>query len=216
MRLIFLGAPGVGKGTQAERLSKRSEVPHIAMGDLLREATSKKTPVGLEAKTYIERGKLVPDDVIINVIRERLKEPDAEGGYILDGFPRTIRQGEALTEILEQDRAKIDHVVYFHSDEDILMKRIAGRRSCPSCGKVYHTVYRPPSPEGLCSCGTSLIQRKDDHPETIKARLSVFKNETSPLIEYYEKQGLLLRIEAGGAVDDVSERVCRALQSCER
>ncbi len=207
MRLLFLGAPGVGKGTQAEVLSRHYDLPHIAMGDIIREAMRKGTPVGLEAKAYVEKGQLVPDEVIIKVIRERLKEGDAKKGYILDGFPRTIRQGEALTEILEQEDAKIDHVVNFFVDEETLVKRISGRRSCPSCGKVYHLVYRPPACEGQCDCGVDLIQRKDDRPETVKSRLGVYKNETLPLIEYYEKKGDLQNIEACGTVEEISKNV---------
>lgn len=213
MRLVFLGAPGVGKGTQAEVLSKQYAVPHIAMGDLIREAMRRETPVGLEAKAYVERGQLVPDDVIIKVIRERLTEEDARKGYILDGFPRTIRQGEALTEILDQDRAKIDYVVYFFVDQATLMKRISGRRNCPSCGKVYHMIYRPPARDGQCDCGTTLIQRRDDRPETVKSRLYVYKNETTPLIDYYKKKECFLKIEARGTVDEISKSVQSAIES---
>lgn len=212
MRLVFLGPPGVGKGTQAARLSKQHSVPHIATGDILRTAIARKTPVGLEAKSYIDAGKLVPDDVIINIIRERLKEPDVQNGYILDGFPRTIKQGEAFTKILDQDRKNVDRVIYFHLNEDELIKRIAGRRSCSSCQKIFHTSYNPPSKEGFCDCGTALIQRKDDSPETVKERLAVYRNETSPLIQYYQDQGLLSKIEADGTVDEVSEKVENAFQ----
>ncbi|HIE64848.1 MAG: adenylate kinase [Nitrospira sp.] len=213
MRLLFLGAPGVGKGTQAEVLSKRYTVPHIAMGDIIREAMRKETSVGLEAKAYVEKGQLVPDEVIIKVIRERLKEEDARKGYILDGFPRTIRQGEALTEILDQADEKIDHVVNFYVDEETLIKRISGRRSCPSCGKAYHLVYRPPMHEGQCDCGTGLMQRKDDSPETVKSRLGVYKNETAPLIEYYKKRGDLQNIEASGTISEISKSVWSVIES---
>lgn len=212
MRLVFLGPPGVGKGTQAAKLSKEHQVPHIATGDILRTAMSKKTPVGLEAKSYIDSGKLVPDDVIINIIRERLKEPDTQRGYILDGFPRTIKQGEALSKMLDQSREKIDRVVYFHLNEDELVKRIAGRWGCPSCQKVYHMINNPPQREGICECGAALVQRKDDRPDTVKERLAVYRNETSPLIQYYEGQGLLSKIEADGTVDEVSQKVEGAFQ----
>lgn len=212
MRLVFLGPPGVGKGTQAAKLSKEYHLPHIATGDILRTAMLKKTPVGLEAKSYIDSGKLVPDDVIINIIRERLKEPDTKKGYILDGFPRTIKQGEALSKMLDQNREKIDRVIYFHLNEDELVKRIAGRWGCPSCQKVYHTVNKPPKRDGVCECGATLVQRKDDRPETVKERLAVYRNETSPLIQYYEDQGLLSKIEASGTVDEVSKKVEGAFQ----
>jgi len=212
MRLVFLGPPGVGKGTQAAKLSKEYAVPHIATGDILRTAMARKTPVGLEAKSYIDSGKLVPDDVIINIIRERLSEPDTRKGYILDGFPRTIKQGEALSRMLDQSGEKIDRVIYFHLNEDELVRRIAGRWGCPSCQKVYHTINNPPKKDGICECGTPLVQRKDDRPETVKERLVVYRSETSPLIQYYEGQDLLSKIEADGTVDEVSEKVENAFQ----
>lgn len=211
MRLIFLGPPGVGKGTQAEKLSKEYRIPHIATGDMLRTAMAKKTPVGLEAKSYIDAGKLVPDDVIINLVAERLKEPDTSAGYVLDGFPRTIKQAEALSKILKENRQGIDRVLYFDLNEEELVKRIAGRRSCPSCQKVYHTSFNPPPQEGICSCGTALVQRKDDRTETVKARLVVYRNETSPLIQHYREQGLLSQIEADAGVDAVTGRVKEAV-----
>lgn len=208
MRLIFLGPPGVGKGTQAERLSKQHSVPHIATGDILRGAISRKSAVGLEAKSYIDAGKLVPDGVIINIIRERFKEPDTHAGYILDGFPRTIKQAEALSQMLDQMGEKIDRVIYFHLNEEELVKRIAGRRNCASCQQIYHAVSKPPARDGICDrCGTPLTQRKDDHPETVKERLAVYRNETSPLIQFYDERGLLSKINADGTMDDVSKKV---------
>lgn len=215
MRLVFLGPPGVGKGTQAERLSKQYRIPHIATGDILRAAMANKTPVGLEAKSYIDSGKLVPDGVIINIIRERLTEADTKGGYILDGFPRTINQGDALSKTLEQSGEKIDRALYFELPEEELVKRIAGRRSCPACKKVYHTVFNPPPQEGVCSCGTALVHRKDDRPETVKERLSVYRNETAPLIQYYRERGLLSQINADGSVDDVTKRVQDAVSKAK-
>lgn len=211
MRLVFLGPPGVGKGTQAERLSKQYRVPHIATGDILRAAMANKTPVGLEAKSYIDAGKLVPDDVIINMIRERLRESDTKGGYILDGFPRTIKQAEALEKTLKQSGERIDRVLYFELAEEELVKRIAGRRSCPACKKVYHTTFNPPPQEGVCGCGTALVQRKDDRPETVKERLAVYQNETAPLIKYYKERGLLSQIDADASVDTVTKRVQDAI-----
>jgi len=210
MRLVFLGPPGVGKGTQASKLSIEYRIPHIATGDMLRTAMAKKTPVGLEAKSYIDAGQLVPDDVIINLVAERLKEPDTAAGYILDGFPRTIKQAEALSEILKKNRQAIDRVLYFDLNEEELVKRIAGRRSCPACQKVYHTSFNPPPKEGTCSCGKDLVQRKDDRPETVKARLVVYQNETAPLIQHYREQGLLSQIDADADVETVTGRVREA------
>src|SRR5579884_1961161 len=207
MRLIFLGPPGVGKGTQAALLSEQYQIPHIATGDILRAAMSNKAPVGLEINSYIDVGKLVPYDVIINIIRERLKESDTKSGYILDGFPRTIKQAEALAKTLEQSGEKIDRVLYFELAEEELVKRIAGRRSCPACQKIYHTIFNPPPQEGICTCGTALIQRKDDRPETVKERLTVYRTETAPLIQYYKEQGLLSQIDADSRVDEVTRRV---------
>jgi adenylate kinase len=212
MRLVFLGPPGAGKGTQAERLSEERRIPHIATGDILRSAISRKTPVGLEAKSFMDAGKLVPDDVIIKIIRERLKEPDTKNGYILDGFPRTINQAEALSKILSADGQAIDRVLYFDLNEDELIKRIAGRRSCPSCQNVYHTAFHPPRQEGVCDhCGKSLFQRKDDAPETVKERLAVYKRETAPLISHYQKQGRLSTIDAGGTMEEVLQRLEQAI-----
>ncbi|MGB3941904.1 MAG: adenylate kinase [Candidatus Manganitrophaceae bacterium] len=207
MRLIFLGPPGVGKGTQAARLSNRYHIPHIATGDILRSAIIKKTPVGIEAKSYIDAGRLVPDEVIINIIRERLRETDAKEGYLLDGFPRTIKQAEALSKTLDHNKEKIDDVLYFNLREEELVRRIAGRRSCPACQKIYHIFYNPPSREGVCDCGTPLIQRKDDLPETVKERLVVYRNETAPLVEFYRDLGLLRQIDVDADMDEVTRRV---------
>jgi adenylate kinase len=209
MRLTFLGAPGVGKGTQAALLSQEWGVPQIATGNILRTAVTLQTAVGLEAKSYIDAGKLVPDEVIVRIVRERLKKPDAERGYILDGFPRTIQQAEALTEMLSEGAGKLDRVVYFDLNDEVLADRIVGRRSCPVCQQVYHVLYNPP-PNGACACGASLVQRKDDLPETVKARLEVYRCETAPLIQYYKGQMILTQIDADQVISEVTRQVREA------
>ena len=214
MRFIFLGAPGVGKGTQAAVLSRKYRIPHIATGNLLRWAVSEKTPVGLEAQAYIEAGKLVPDHVIIALVRDRLSEPDAESGYILDGFPRTIAQGEALDAMLLKKGQQIDRVFYFVLDDAAIMERIVGRRSCPKCQAVYHAAFNPPPREGVCACGMPLVQRKDDRPETVKARLATYRDETVPLIRYYREEGRLVEVPAGGTLEAVRRLLDNAFQEC--
>ncbi len=207
MRLVFLGPPGVGKGTQAAKLSKQQVIPHIATGDILRKEMSLQSPIGVKAKSYIDAGQLVPDELIIQMMNERIRQEDARSGYILDGFPRTINQGDALTKALGEDGVKIDRVLYFYLDDAALVARISGRRSCPSCQSVYHVVYDKPKNDGICACGSPLIQRKDDNPETVKKRLSVYKDETAPLIAYYKDQGLLAEVLADGDLDQVAGKV---------
>ncbi len=214
MRFIFLGPPGVGKGTQVKRLSRQYAVPSVATGDMFRSAIAKGTSTGLEVKSYLDSGLLVPDEVTIKMVKERLYEDDAKRGYILDGFPRTIKQAEALAEIVRQTHQRIDRVFYFNLEEGEIERRILGRRSCPACQQTYHLIYYPPKREGVCDCGATLIQRKDDQPETLNARLSVYQEETTPLIDYYERQNLLERIDASGTMDDVYERVrCGGIQA---
>lgn len=212
MRFVFLGPPGVGKGTQAARFSKQHRIPHIATGDLLRSAMADKTPLGLKAKSYIEKGKLVPDPVIIELMNDRIQAPDALSGYVLDGFPRTIAQGKALSDLLDRNQVGLDGVLYFSLDDETLMERIVGRRTCAKCHAIYHVRYRPPEVEGVCVCGAALVQRKDDLPETVAERLLVYKNKTAPLIAYYEKAGLLMEIEAHLAPEIVAEKIEKAVQ----
>ena len=213
MRLIFLGPPGVGKGTQAAYFSRRYNLPHIATGDLLRTALSKKSALGLKAKAYMESGRLVPDQIIIELMGNRLKEPDARPGYILDGFPRTMAQGRALSEVLDQNGSAIDRVLYFSLDDEFLMERIVGRRSCPACHAIYHVVFRKPEQDGFCRCGAPLVQRKDDRPETVTERLAVYHNETAPLIAYYKEQNILTEIHADAALEKVSEAVMNVVEA---
>ncbi len=214
MRFIFLGAPGVGKGTQVKRLSREYAIPSIATGDMFRGAIAKNTPIGLEVKSYLESGRLVPDEVTIRMVQERLCEEDAKGGYILDGFPRTIKQAKALSDIVKQSNNKIDRVFYFDLEKEEIKRRVLGRRNCPACQQVYHLTYDPPKKDGVCDCGATLVQRKDDQPETLDTRLSVYQKETTPLIDYYERQNLLTRIDASGTVDEVCEKVrCGGMQA---
>ena len=215
MRYVFLGAPGAGKGTQAHFFSRRYKIPHIATGDLLRKALREGTTLGLNAKTYIDAGKLVPDSVIIDLMRDRLLELDAQEGCILDGFPRTLAQGEALSALLKDCDQEIDQVLYFLLDETVLLNRIIGRRSCPSCQSVYHIVYDPPKRKGFCECGIALIQRKDDRPETVKARLESYRRETLPLVAYYRKKGILVEVEAGAEMEYVRKAVETAFLKCQ-
>jgi len=193
MRIILLGPPGAGKGTQAEFLTGKLNIPQISTGDILRAAVKKGTPVGLQAKAYMDAGNLVPDDVIIGVVKERLTADDCKNGYIFDGMPRTIAQAEAV----DAQGIKIDVVLAIEVPDDILITRLGGRRTCPDCGIIYHIETKKPAVEGICdNCGAALIIRKDDEVETIKNRLQTYHNETAPLIGYYRAQGKLK--EVGG------------------
>ena len=208
MKLILLGAPGAGKGTQAEILSTALAIPTISTGNILRAAIKEGTPVGLEAKHFMDEGKLVPDDVIIEIIHERVAEDDCKNGYILDGVPRTIAQAEAL----EKAGIVFDDVVSLEISDEVIMERMSGRRVCEHCGASYHVVAVPPKTEGVCDkCGGKLIRRKDDDPETVKARLEVYHKETEPLKDFYAKRGLLKPVENQPTVAANSEAILRAL-----
>jgi len=213
MRLIFLGPPGVGKGTQAVKLSQKYGIPHISTGDALREAVAKETEIGLKAKSYMDRGALVPDEVVIGIIRERLAQDDCRSGFILDGFPRTVKQAEALDEILKAMGVELDAVLNVEAPDDVIIERLSGRRTCRSCGRVYHIIYMPPKKEGVCDvCGGELYQRDDDKPEAIARRLQVYKEQTAPLIEYYEGKGKLHRIDGSQDVDGVFRQITGLLE----
>ena len=208
MKLILLGAPGAGKGTQADILCKELDIPSISTGNILRAAIKNGTPTGMKAKAYMDEGKLVPDDVIIAIITERVAEEDCANGYILDGVPRTIAQAEAL----EKAGIKFDDVISIEISDEVIMERMSGRRVCESCGASYHLVAVPPKQEGVCDkCGGKLVQRKDDAPETVKARLEVYHQETEPLKEFYAKRGLLKSVENQPTVAETSEAILRAL-----
>ena len=208
MKLILLGAPGAGKGTQADILKVKLNVPTISTGNILRAAVKNGTPTGLKAKEYMDAGKLVPDEVIIGIINERLQEADCANGFILDGVPRTIAQAEAL----EKAGIKFDDVISIEISDEVIMERMSGRRVCESCGASYHLVAVPPKQEGICDkCGGKLVQRHDDEPETVKHRLEVYHKETEPLKDFYAKRGLLKSVENQATVAETSQVILRAL-----
>ena len=208
MKLILLGVPGAGKGTQAERLCKQLNIPTISTGNILRAAIKDGTPTGLKAKSYMDAGKLVPDEVIIGIITERLAQEDCRNGYILDGVPRTIAQAEAM----EKAGITFDDVISIEIADETIMQRMSGRRVCESCGASYHLVAVPPKTPGVCdNCGGKLVQRKDDAPETVKARLEVYHQETEPLKAFYEQRGLLKPVENQSTVEGTTEAILRAL-----
>jgi len=213
MDLIFLGPPGAGKGTQAKMLVERYGIPQVSTGDILRAAVAEGTDLGKKAKEYMEAGKLVPDEVVIGIIEERLKQSDCEKGFILDGFPRTVPQAEALDKVLEKMGRKIDHVLTLDVPEEELIKRLTGRRTCKKCGAMYHTIFNPPKVEGVCDkCGGELYQRPDDNEETVRSRLSVYEQQTRPLIDFYEKKGLVRKIDGRGEIKEIFDQIVKILE----
>ncbi len=203
--LVFLGPPGAGKGTQAKRLAKDLGLVHISTGDILRDAVKNQTPLGKKAKEYMDRGELVPDDLIIALIEEVMPP---EGGVIFDGFPRTIAQAEALDEMLDRKGLKLDAVILFDVPDEVVVERLSGRRVCPSCGAVYHIKFNPPKEDEICDrCGTKLVQREDDREEVVRNRLEVYRKQTAPLIEYYERKGILIRLDASKDIDEVYQEL---------
>jgi adenylate kinase len=212
MRLILLGPPGAGKGTQAESLSATLGIPHISTGDMFREAVAAGTPLGKEAKSYMDAGKLVPDQVTIGIVRDRLNRSDARSGFVLDGFPRTVPQAEALDEILDDLSEKIDAVVCIDVPEDRLVRRLSRRRVCRDCGAIYHLESKPPGPDGRCTaCGGELYQRDDDTEETVRRRLEVYRLQTEPLIRYYQKRDLLRTVSGDQDIASVNRDTLTAL-----
>ncbi len=214
MRLVLLGAPGSGKGTQAQRLEARRGVPQVSTGDLLREAVAAGTELGQAAKAVMDAGQLVDDRTMLGIIRERLARPDAKRGVILDGFPRTLVQADGLARLLEEIGQPVDAVVLFEIEPDVLERRLAGRRTCRRCGRVFHLESNPPRAGERCTDGKphELFQRPDDSEETVRRRLAVYRERTQPLIDHYAKQGLLRRIDADGSRVDVAARLEAALQ----
>lgn len=212
MRVILLGPPGAGKGTQAQRLTQTLGIPQVSTGDILRAAVAAGTPLGREAKATMDQGALVPDGVVIGIIRERLAAPDCARGYILDGFPRTAAQAEALGETLQALGTPLTAVFSITVGPEELVRRLSGRRTCGNCGAAYHLETAPPRRAGLCDrCGGALLQREDDREETIRKRLAVYREQTAPLVAYYRGRGLLREVDGRGDIDDVFARVCRLL-----
>lgn len=213
MKLILIGAPGAGKGTQANYLTEKYHIPQIATGDLLRAAVAAQTPLGRQAKAIMDAGQLVPNDIVIGMIRERIARPDADQGFVLDGFPRNIAQAEALDAILDSMGKPIDAVLQFDVDAEVLVQRMIGRLSCPSCGALYNLFTQPPAIDDKCDeCGSMLHHRSDDNEETIERRLHIFESLTQPLSDYYKQKGILHIVEAHGDVNEVTKRVKSALR----
>ena len=208
MNIIFLGPPGAGKGTQAQRVCDALKIPQISTGDILRRAIKEQTPTGLEAKSYIDAGKLVPDEVVIAIVRERLAMEDCQNGYILDGFPRTAPQAEALSQF-----ANIDAVVDLDVADEVLVNRLSGRRVCLACGATYHVSYM--NGENCTKCGEKLIQRDDDKPETVLSRLTVYHSQTAPLVEFYKNKGLLKLIDGAQDMDTIFNSILKTLGAAE-
>jgi adenylate kinase len=205
MILVFLGPPGAGKGTQAKLLSQRMGFLHLSTGDLLREAVKNQTPLGKKAKEYMDRGELVPDGLIVQLIEETMPK---DGNVILDGFPRTVNQALALEEMLKGKGEKISKVLFFDVPDEVIIDRLSGRRVCSKCGAVYHVKYNPPKVEGVCDlCGGSLVQRDDDKEEVVKKRLEVYRKQTQPLIEFYQDRGIIYRLDAEKGVEELFEEV---------
>jgi adenylate kinase len=218
MRLVLVGPPGAGKGTQAEFIAAHLAVPKISTGDIFRANVAQGTALGVQAKQYMDAGQLVPDEVTINMVIDRLAEPDAGDGFLLDGFPRTTPQAVALDKLLAENfDNELDIVLELVVDDDEVIRRLSGRRTCRGCGKIWHVEFDPPSRQGLCDrCGNDLFQRDDDKAETIAERLRVYSRDTAPLVDYYGAQGKLVGIDATGPVEDVTVRAIDALRSYDR
>lgn len=214
MKIILLGPPGAGKGTQAKSISNKYNIPHISTGDIFRKNISEKTPLGVEAKKYIDNGQLVPDSLTIDLVKDRLQEKDCSSGFLLDGFPRTVNQAEALDEFLKDNNTNIDTALLIHVPREFILERMTGRRVCPSCGASYHIKFNPPKRDSKCDiCGSEVIQRADDTAATVNKRLDVYEAQTQPLIDYYTDKSLLSKVDGTQAINDVFKSVCKLLDS---
>lgn len=214
MRLILLGPPGAGKGTQAANIVDKYHVPHISTGDIFRKNIKEGTALGIEAKSYMDKGELVPDTLVIEIVADRLREEDCKAGFLLDGFPRTVAQAEALDKVLEAMNCSLNHVVNIQVDPNLLVARAVGRRICKDCGATYHISFNPSKVEGVCDkCSGELYQRSDDNEETVSNRVRVYVEETSPLVDYYTEKGIILNLNGEKTIDEVFEDICNALGS---
>ena len=212
MKIIMLGAPGAGKGTQAKKIAAKYGIPHISTGDIFRANIKNGTELGKKAKTYMDQGLLVPDELVVDLVVDRVNQDDCTKGYVLDGFPRTIPQAEALTEALEKMGQKVDFAIDVNVPDENIVKRMGGRRACVTCGATYHMVYAPTKKEGICdTCGGELILRDDDKPETVQKRLNVYHDQTQPLIDYYTSQGILRTVDGTVDIDDVFRAITEFL-----
>jgi adenylate kinase len=217
MRFVFLGLPGAGKGTQARVLSERLDIPQVSTGDILREYVQEGTRLGIDARRFMDRGEYVPDVLVVRMVEERLGEPDASKGFILDGFPRTVRQAEELDRVLEEHQTPLTAVIKFTISDATGIRRITGRYTCPTCKRTYHQEFRPPANDLLCDVdGTPLEKRSDEDELTVKRRLAIYREQTQPLEQYYADRGLLHEIDAEGPLDEVTERMLAAIEEVER
>lgn len=215
MNLILFGPPGAGKGTQAQFIVERLGIPQVSTGDMLRAAVKAQTPLGLKAKEIMESGGLVSDDVVLGIVKERLAQPDCDGGFVLDGFPRTIPQADALDKMLSEIGREIDDVISLDIDDAHIVQRLSGRRACSACGKGYHITYDPPMRVDLCDlCGNALVQREDDQESTILNRLKVYGQQTAPLKDYYDRSGLLRHVDGSGSIKEIQQQISVFLEGC--
>jgi len=212
MKIIMLGAPGAGKGTQAKKIAAKYGIPHISTGDIFRANIKNGTELGKKAKTYMDQGMLVPDDLTVDLVTDRIHKDDCKSGYVLDGFPRTIPQAEALDKALSAMNEKLDHAIEVNVPDENIVKRMSGRRACLNCGATYHVVHAPTKVENICDmCGGELILRDDDKPETVLKRLGIYHNQTKPLIDYYKEEGILTTIDGTAALEDVFKAIIAIL-----
>jgi adenylate kinase len=217
MRIILLGPPGAGKGTQAKSISNKFSIPHVSTGDIFRKNISEKTPLGIEAKKHIDKGHLVPDELTIDIIRDRLNNEDCSNGFLLDGYPRTVNQAEVLETLLEEQSSVLDVALLIKVPREFILSRMTGRRVCLTCGASYHITYNPPKVEGKCNlCGSDLIQRADDSKETVSERLDIYDAQTQPLIKYYGDKNLLSVVDGTQAINSVFESICSILDDVNK
>lgn len=214
MKIIMLGAPGAGKGTQAKRIAAKYNIPHISTGDIFRANIKNNTELGNKAKVYMDQGLLVPDELVVDLVVDRFKNPDCANGYVLDGFPRTIPQAEALDNALANNQDSVEYAIDVDVPDEVIIDRMAGRRACLNCGATYHTITIPPKKDGVCdTCDSPLVLREDDKPETVKKRLTVYHEQTQPLIEYYSKKGILKSVDGTKTMDEAFEEVIQIIET---